>query len=208
MISWGGFEGLAHRSKRWVRGFICQTLDSLEGLGGCSHSNVGPLKLFREETEGGVLLIFLLGGNFSDEMGTSRKSRSELDYYLKHQHKVNLPLPILSWVKFEIDLKQREKHLEKSCRIFCASFNCEGGVIFLRRLLRQKLLERKKSMPRLFLFRCLHLFITSIHNLLHFVFFMEFCVPSFRVRWPYQTFTRVRVRDGDKMGFFATRIVD
>ena len=116
-----------------------------------------------------------------------------------------------SWVeceKFEFNFKRRKEHLEKSWRIFCASFNCEGGVIFLRRLLRQKLLERKKSLPRLFLFRCLHLFITSIHNLLHFVFFMEFCVPSFRVRWPYQTFTRVRVRDGDKMGFFATRIVD
>ena len=40
------------------------------------------------------------------------------------------------------------------------------------------------------------------------LFFMEFCVPSYRVRWPYQTFTRVRVREGDKMEFFATRIVD
>ena len=158
MISWGGFEGLAHRSKRWVRGFICQTLDSLEGLRCCSHSNVGSLKLFREETEGSVFLILLLDGNFSDEMGSSRKSRSELDYYLKHQHKVNLPLPILSWVKFEFNLKRRKEYLEKSCRIFCASFNCEGGVIFLRRLLRQKLLERKESMPRLFLFRCLSSF--------------------------------------------------
>ena len=63
MISWGGFGGLAHQSKG-VTG-ARKAFDSLEGLGGRGHSNVGALKLFRKKTECGVLLILLFGWKFS-----------------------------------------------------------------------------------------------------------------------------------------------
>ena len=74
--------------------------------------------------------------------------QSELDY-LKHQHKVNLPLPILSWGNCEFETNMGE-HLEESCWVFCASLDGEGGVVFLWRLLGHQLLEREKSMPALF----------------------------------------------------------
>ena len=73
----GWFWGVGTLEEKGVRGSSLETFDSLEGLGSCSNSNVGSLELFREETESGVLLILLLGGNFPDQMRTSRKSGSK-----------------------------------------------------------------------------------------------------------------------------------
>ena len=99
----------------------------LERLSGCGNPKVSSLKLFWEETEGGVLLILLWVEIVA--MRTSVQSESELDY-LKHQHKVNLPLPILSLGKCEFETNMGE-HLEESCWVFCASLDGEGGVVFL-----------------------------------------------------------------------------
>ena len=139
-----------------------------------------PSSSFGRRQSAASFLSSFLGGNFPDEMRTSEKSRSKLVDYLKHQNKVNLPLPVLSWSKRWICNGWKRKYLEESCPIFCSSFNCEGGMIFFWRLLGHKLLKRRKSMPGLFVW---HVFPQSPPVCLFYGVF----VPSYRVRWPYQT---------------------
>ena len=201
MIPWGGFGGWIIRAKgvgSW------KTLNSLESLGGCSNSNVGSLQLFREKTEGGVLLILLLGGNFPDEMRSWGKPRSEVDLpQTPAQSQSSASHPELKSFRQIWISNGGRSTLKKvvgssvplsivrgawSSSDDCWGTSCWRGANLCPVCLSGIFLFHPQSPPL-----CL---------------FYGVFVPSYRVRWPYQTFTTVRVREGDKMGFFVTRIVD
>ena len=148
VICWWGFgDWVAHQSKRGSQGFDKLSTHLNAWAAAATPMSVPSSSFGRRQRAASFLSSF--GWKLSRwELGTSVQSESELDY-LKHQHKVNLPLPILSCGKCEFETNMGE-HLEESCWVFCASLDGEGGVVFLWRLLGHQLLEREKSMPALF----------------------------------------------------------
>ena len=159
MMSWGGFRFgwlVAHRSKRCERvsGKLWTHLKAWAAA--ATPMSVPSSSFGRRQRAASFLSSFWveifpmkweLQGNLDRSWITSNTSTKSIFLFP-------------SWTKeSNMILKRREEHLEESCRVFCASLDCEGGLIFLGRLLRHKLLERKKSMPGFFV--ALHLFIPS-----------------------------------------------
>ena len=189
-----GIGWVGHQSKRGSQGFGKLSTHLNAWAAAATPMSVPSSSFGRRQRAASFLSSF--GWKLSRwELGTSVQSESELDY-LKHQHKVNLPLPILSWGKCEFETNMGE-HLEESCWVFCASLDGEGGVVLLWRLLGHQLLEREKSMPALFV--PWHISIPpTISSTLSFLW--SLC-SRLACKMPHQAFTTVRVRDGDKMRF-------
>ena len=94
----GWFWGFGTSEQRGSQG-LEKLLTHLKAWAAAATPMSVPSSSFGRRQRAASFLSSFWGGNFPDEMRTSEKSRSKLVDYLKHQNKVNLPLPVLSWSK-------------------------------------------------------------------------------------------------------------
>ena len=209
MISWGGFEGLAHRSKRceW-EGLSAKLWTHLKACAAAATPmSVPSSSLGRRQRAASFLSSFWVE---IFRMKWDLQGNRDQSWIITSNTSTKSIFRFPSWVEWNLKLiwNRGKSTLKKVVGSSVPRSIVRGAWSSSEDCWGRSCWRGKNLCLVCFCFAVCIFLLRPPTTSSTLSFFMEFCVPSFRVRWPYQTFTRVRVRDGDKMGFFATRIVD